>query len=72
MIYDIHKLCWDKKLLSELDIPECILPSVYPSGHNFGNINIMGEELPVCSVAGDQQAALFGQKCFFAGDIKNT
>lgn len=72
MIFDIHNLCWDEKLLKELQIPKCILPKVYPSGHNYGDIDIMGEKLPVCGVAGDQQAALFGQKCFSAGDIKNT
>ncbi len=72
MLYDIHNICWDERLLKELDIPKCILPEVFPSGYNYGNINIMGEDLAVCGVAGDQQAALFGQKCFFAGDIKNT
>ncbi|MBQ8203091.1 MAG: glycerol kinase GlpK [Clostridia bacterium] len=72
MLYDIHNMCWDKKLLASLDIPECILPKVYPSGYNYGTVNIMGEDLAVCGVAGDQQAALFGQKCFFAGDVKNT
>ena len=72
MIFDIHNLCWDEKLLKELQIPKCILPKVYPSGYNYGDIDIMGEKLPVCGVAGDQQAALFGQKCFSAGDIKNT
>lgn len=72
MLYDIHNMCWDERLLEELDIPKFILPKVFPSGYNYGNINIMGEEIAVCSVAGDQQAALFGQKCFLAGDIKNT
>lgn len=72
MIFDINNLCWDKKLLDILDIPECMLPEVYPSSHTFGNIDIMGCSLPVCSMVGDQQAALFGQKCFNEGDIKNT
>ena len=72
MLFDIHNLCWDDRLLNELNIPKSILPKVYPSGYNYGDIDIMGEKLPVCSVAGDQQAALFGQKCFSAGDIKNT
>lgn len=72
MLYDIHNLRWDDHLLEELEIPKSILPKVYPSGYNYGDIDIMGEQLPVCSVAGDQQAALFGQKCFSAGDIKNT
>lgn len=72
MLYDIHNLCWDKKLLDILDIPENILPTVQKSGSVYGNIDIMGVKLPVCGVAGDQQSALFGQHCVNAGDIKNT
>lgn len=72
MLYDIHNMCWDKRLLDILDIPECMLPQVKCSGSLFGNINIMGSEIPVCGVAGDQQSALFGQRCFSAGDVKST
>ena len=72
MLYDIHNLCWDKKLLDILDIPECILPQVLPSGAYYGDIDIMGAQVPICGVAGDQQSALFGQRCFGEGDIKNT
>ncbi len=72
MLYDIHKLCWDKFLLEALGIPESMLPEVKPSGSIFGEINIMGKPISVCAVAGDQQAALFGQQCFDSGDIKNT
>ena len=72
MLYDIHNLCWDKKLLKILDIPESMLPTVQKSGSVFGDIHIMGTKLSVCGVAGDQQAALFGQHCINAGDIKNT
>ncbi len=72
MLYDIHNLCWDKKLLSELDIPENMLPQVKSSSEIYGEINILGESIPISGIAGDQQAALFGQKCFFEGDIKNT
>lgn len=72
MLYDIHNLCWDKKLLEILDIPESILPTVQKSGSFYGDIDIMGVKLPVCGVAGDQQSALFGQHCVNAGDIKNT
>lgn len=72
MLYDIHNLCWDKKLLKILDIPESMLPTVQKSGSVFGDIDIMGTKLSVCGVAGDQQAALFGQHCINAGDIKNT
>lgn len=72
MLYDIHNLCWDKKLLEILDIPENILPTVQKSGSVYGNIDIMGTSLTVCGVAGDQQSALFGQNCVNVGDIKNT
>ena len=72
MIFDIHKLDWDSKLLEALDIPEEMLPDVYPSGHVFGTANIQGTEIPIGGVAGDQQAALFGQCCFDKGDAKNT
>lgn len=72
MLFDIHNMCWDKKMLEILNIPESMLPEVKCSGSNFGEIEIMGEALPVCGVAGDQQSALFGQKCFNSGDIKNT
>ncbi len=72
MLYDIHNHCWDKKLLKLLGIPECMLPQVNPSGSYFGNIEILGSTLPIGGVAGDQQAALFGQLCFNEGDLKNT
>lgn len=72
MIFDIHNLCWDKKLLDTLGIPESMLPEVKSSSEIYGNINILGEEIPVSGIAGDQQAALFGQKCFSEGDTKNT
>ena len=72
MIFDIHNLCWDKKLLDELGIPECILPKVRPSSEIYGYRNIRGVQVPICGIAGDQQAALFGQRCFAAGECKNT
>jgi glycerol kinase len=72
MIYDIHKLDWDEKLLNALDIPKEMLPQVFPSSHIFGTVNILGREIPIAGVAGDQQAALFGQCCFEKGDAKNT
>lgn len=72
MLYDIHRLCWDDKLLKRLDIPRCMLPEVKSSSEIYGFVNILGEEIPVSGIAGDQQAALFGQKCFSAGEIKNT
>ena len=72
MLFDIHNLCWDKKLLSILGIPESMLPEVKKSSCVYGNVNILGESIPVSGIAGDQQAALFGQCCFNEGDIKNT
>ncbi len=72
MLFNIHKLCWDKKLLEILNIPENMLPAVKSSSEIYGNINILGTEIDVSGIAGDQQAALFGQRCFNSGDIKNT
>lgn len=72
MLYDIQNLCWDKDICSHLGIPMNMLPQVYPSSHIYGTINIQGTEVPVAGIAGDQQAALFGQTCFEAGDVKNT
>ncbi len=72
MLFDIHKLCWDKKLLELLNIPENMLPQVKSSSEIYGKINILGENIAISGIAGDQQAALFGQRCFNLGDIKNT
>ena len=72
MLYDIHSLTWDKRRLEILQIPKCMLPEVRSSSEIYGNVNILGAEIPVSGIAGDQQAALFGQKCFCEGDIKNT
>ena len=72
MLYDIHRLCWDETLLKRFGIPPQMLPEVRSSSEIYGYVNILGEEIPVCGIAGDQQAALFGQKCFDSGDIKNT
>ncbi|MGN6711332.1 glycerol kinase GlpK [Anaerocolumna jejuensis] len=74
MLYDIHKLCWDDEILRALDIPKQILPEVKPSSHVFGYTEkgLLGGKIPICGVAGDQQAALFGQCCFEKGDVKNT
>ena len=72
MLYDIEKGVWDEKLLSILGIPASMLPAVKSSSEIYGYMNIMGDKLPICGIAGDQQAALFGQGCFSAGDMKNT
>ncbi len=74
MLFDIHKLCWDKRLLSILDIPEQILPQVKPSSYVYGftDQEIAGGVIPIAGAAGDQQCALFGQCCFDPGSVKNT
>ena len=72
MLYDIRSLKWDKRMLTELEIPESILPEVRPSAGYFGDWNYDGHSIPVAGVAGDQQAALFGQACFQPGMAKNT
>ncbi len=72
MLFDIHKLCWDEKLAAALDIPMCMLPEVRDSSGMFGVCNVQGCEIPIAGIAGDQQAALFGQCCFDRGDAKNT
>lgn len=72
MLYDIKKLYWDTKLLSELNIPASMLPEVKPSSHHFGNYELEGALIPIAGIAGDQQSALFGQACFNKGEAKNT
>lgn len=72
MLFDIHNRVWDKKLLDELQIPESLLPKVQTSASFYGNFVFQGVSIPILGVAGDQQAALFGQTCFEAGMAKNT
>ncbi len=74
MLFNIHSLEWDAELLRLFDIPRCMLPEVKPSGYRYGETDksFFGSPIPICGVAGDQQAALFGQACFKAGDVKNT
>lgn len=72
MLYDIHKLCWDDTLLKALDIPKAMLPDVRSSSEVYGYTEIQGVKVPIAGIAGDQQAALFGQTCFEPGDAKNT
>ena len=72
MIYDIHKGDWDDTLLRALDIPRAMLPTVCPSSHIYGLVAMPGAKIPLAGMAGDQQAALFGQTCFDPGDAKNT
>ncbi len=74
MLFNIHSLKWDKELLRLFDIPESMLPEVHPSGYNYGETDagLFGAPVKICAVAGDQQAALYGQNCFNAGEVKNT
>lgn len=72
MLYNIRSLQWDKRMLQELDIPESMLPVVRESCADFGVYNYKGASIPITGVAGDQQAALFGQACFEPGMAKNT
>ena len=72
MIFDIRKLDWDDTLLEALDIPRAMLPEVRSSSEIYGYTDIQGVRVPICGIAGDQHAALFGQTCFDPGDIKNT
>ncbi|MBA6314157.1 glycerol kinase GlpK [Cellulophaga baltica] len=72
LLFNINTLEWDKKLLSELEIPASMLPKVLPSSSIFGMYELNGVKIPIASVLGDQQAALFGQACLKKGNAKNT
>ncbi len=74
MLFNIHTNQWDDELMHLLGIPSALMPEVLPSAAEFGVIDasLLGGEVPVCGVAGDQQAALFGQACFSEGMAKNT
>lgn len=72
LLFNIRSLEWDQKLLKELDVPAAMLPKVNPSSSAFGEYIIDGVAIPIAGVAGDQQAALFGQACFVPGMAKNT
>lgn len=72
MLFNINTLSWDEKLLDALDIPMQMLPRVKNSSEIYAYTTIQGEEIPIAGIAGDQQAALFGQCCFEQGQAKNT
>ena len=72
MLFNIRELKWDEKLLKEMSVPASMLPEVKPSAHHFGDADVSGMKIPINGVAGDQQAALFGQACFEPGMAKNT
>ncbi|MBU5484610.1 glycerol kinase GlpK [Clostridium sp. MSJ-11] len=75
MLFNIKDLCWDEKILKELDIPKSMLPEVKPSSEVYGVTDehtFGGAQIPIAGIAGDQQAALFGQACYGEGMAKNT
>jgi len=74
LLYDIHARAWDASLCALLGVPEAILPAIRPSSGEFGqtNADVLGAPVPIAGIAGDQQAALFGQGCVDAGMAKNT
>lgn len=74
MVYNINNLCWDKELLELFDIPESMMPQVKSSSEIYGysKTTIFAHEVPIAGIAGDQQAALFGQMCTEPGSVKNT
>ncbi|SHF85206.1 glycerol kinase GlpK [Ornithinibacillus halophilus] len=75
LMYNIYDLKWDDELLEILDIPKSMLPEVRPSSEIYGqtvSFHFLGHEIPIAGIAGDQQAALFGQACFEEGMAKNT
>ncbi|MFL6689656.1 MAG: glycerol kinase GlpK [Alphaproteobacteria bacterium] len=74
MLLDLHTLAWSDEMLGTFDIPRAVLPEVCDSAAEFGQTDAkhLGSEIPIRGVAGDQQAALFGQACFGPGDVKST
>jgi len=72
MLFNIFAMKWDDELLKLFNIPKVMLPSVKPCSYEFGEAKFFKPAVPVCSIAGDQQAALFGQACFNSGELKNT
>src|SRR6056300_43624 len=74
LLFNIHTLEWDDELLNTLDVPKALLPKVVSSSEKVGESNpkLFGHTIPIAGIAGDQQAALFGQMCIEAGDVKNT
>ncbi|WP_372634096.1 glycerol kinase GlpK [Fodinibius sp.] len=72
MLYNIHEGEWDAEILELLDIPKSLLPEVKSSSEVYGETKILAENIPIAGIAGDQQAALFGQRCITPGMVKNT
>ena len=74
LLFDIHRLAWDDELLALVDVPRAVLPEVRPTSGFFGATSpeLFGRPIPIAALAGDQQAATFGQACFWPGQAKNT
>ncbi|MFP5225732.1 MAG: glycerol kinase GlpK [Actinomycetota bacterium] len=72
LLYDIYEHSWSAELLEIFGVPSHLLPEVRPSSGDFGTADLFGARIPIGGIAGDQQAALFGQACFHAGEAKNT
>ena len=72
MLFDIQALCWDPHICGRLGIPMSMLPQVRDSSGIYGSVELQGAQVPIAGIAGDQQAALFGQACFSPGEAKNT
>lgn len=72
LLFNINDLKWDEELCKLFNIPMKMLPEVHGCSYRFGNASFFSKNLPICGIAGDQQAALFGQTCFEKGESKNT
>lgn len=72
LLYNIHTQAWDRELCDLFGVPMCMLPEVRSSSEHYGVMHLMGADVPLCGIAGDQQAALYGQDCVHAGDLKIT
>ena len=72
LLFNINEMKWDEELCKIFNIPMCMLPKVCPSAYDYGQLSFMRSDVHITGVVGDQQAALFGQTCFEAGESKNT
>ena len=72
LLFNINEMKWDEELCKLFNIPMCMLPKVCPSAYDYGQLSFMRSDVHITGVVGDQQAALFGQTCFEAGESKNT
>ena len=72
LLFNINEMKWDEELCKLFNIPMCMLPTVRPSAYDYGELSFLRSNVHITGVIGDQQAALFGQTCFEAGESKNT